>query len=106
MEPEVVELAHVLNKMGARITGMGTSIIQIEGVESLQGMEHAIIPDRIEAGTLMAAAGLTRGNIKILHCPLHHLEAVVNKLVESGMEIDPKERASAQLEAAESEASM
>lgn len=90
MEPEVVELAHVLNKMGAKITGMGTSIIQIEGVESLQGMEHAIIPDRIEAGTLMAAAGLTRGNIKILHCPLHHLEAVVNKLVESGMEISPE----------------
>ena len=90
MEPEVVELAHVLNKMGAKITGMGTSIIQIEGVESLQGVEHTIIPDRIEAGTLMVAAGLTRGNIKILQCPPHHLEAVVNKLVESGMEITPE----------------
>ena len=49
-----------------------------------------MIPDRIEAGTLMVAAGLTRGNIKILHCPLHHMEAVVNKLRESGMEIDPE----------------
>jgi len=88
MEPEVVELAQVLNKMGARIDGMGTKVIQIEGVESLQATDHVIIPDRIEAGTLMAAAGLTRGNIKILNCPVRHLEAVISKLVESGMEIE------------------
>jgi UDP-N-acetylglucosamine 1-carboxyvinyltransferase len=88
MEPEVVELAQVLNKMGARIDGMGTKVIQIEGVESLQAMDHEIVPDRIEAGTLMAAAGLTRGNIKILNCPVRHLEAVISKLVESGMEIE------------------
>lgn len=90
MEPEVVELANVLNKMGARIKGAGTPLIEIEGVESLQPVEHSIMPDRIEAGTLMVAAGLTRGNIKILNCPLHHMEMVVNKLRESGMEIDPE----------------
>lgn len=90
MEPEVVELANVLNKMGARIKGAGTPLIEIEGVELLQPVEHSIMPDRIEAGTLMVAAGLTRGNIKILNCPLHHMEMVVNKLRESGMEIDPE----------------
>ena len=88
MEPEVVDLANVLNKMGAKINGAGTSLIEIEGVESLQAVEHTIIPDRIEAGTLMVAAGLTRGNIKLLNCPLHHMEAVVLKLRETGMEID------------------
>jgi UDP-N-acetylglucosamine 1-carboxyvinyltransferase len=88
MEPEVVELANVLNKMGAKISGTGTQWIEIEGVESLQAIEHSIIPDRIEAGTLMVAAGLTRGNIRILNCPLHHMETVVHKLREAGMEID------------------
>ena len=88
MEPEVVDLADVLNKMGARISGAGTGLIEIEGVESLHAVEHTVIPDRIEAGTLMIAAGLTRGNIKILHCPLQHLQAVVHKLRESGMEIE------------------
>ena len=90
MEPEVVDLANVLNRMGAKIQGAGTSLIEIEGVELLRPVEHSIIPDRIEAGTLMVAAGLTRGNIKILNCPLHHMEMVVNKLRESGMEIDPE----------------
>lgn len=88
MEPEVVDLANVLTKMGAKINGAGTSLIEIEGVESLQAAEHSIIPDRIEAGTLMVAAGLTRGNIKILRCPLQQMETVVSKLRESGMEID------------------
>ena len=88
MEQEVVELANLLNKMGARINGAGTPLIEIEGVESLQAVEHSIIPDRIEAGTLMVAAGLTRGNIKILNCPLYHMETIVHKLRESGMEID------------------
>ena len=88
MEPEVVDLANVLNKMGAKINGAGTSLIEIEGVESLQAVEHTIIPDRIEAGTLMVAAGLTRGNIKLLNCPLQHMEAVILKLRETGMEID------------------
>jgi UDP-N-acetylglucosamine 1-carboxyvinyltransferase len=90
MEPEVVDLANVLNKMGAKINGAGTSVIEIEGVRSLQGVEHKIVPDRIEAGTLMVAAGLTRGNIKILNCPLSEMEMVVHKLRESGMEIEPE----------------
>ena len=89
MEPEVVDLAKVLRKMGAKITGAGTSLIEIEGVEALHAVEHSIIPDRIEAGTLMVAAGLTRGNIRILNCPLHHMETLVHKLREAGMEIDP-----------------
>jgi UDP-N-acetylglucosamine 1-carboxyvinyltransferase len=88
IEPEVVDLANALNHMGAKIKGMGTSIIEIEGVKSLYAAEHSIAPDRIEAGTLMIAAGLTRGNIKILRCPLQHMEAVVKKLREAGMEIE------------------
>jgi UDP-N-acetylglucosamine 1-carboxyvinyltransferase len=88
MEPEVVDLANVLSKMGAKITGAGTGLIEIEGVESLQAVEHSVIPDRIEAGTLMVAAGLTRGNIRILNCPLYYMETVVHKLREAGMEIE------------------
>ncbi len=88
MEPEVVDLATLLGKMGAKIKGAGTPLIEIEGVDALHAVEHTIIPDRIEAGTLMVAAGLTRGNIRILNCPMQHMEAVVNKLRESGMEID------------------
>lgn len=88
MEPEVVELGEVLNRIGAKISGLGTSVIEIEGVQSLHPIEYSVIPDRIEAGTLMVAAGLTRGNINILNCPFHHMEAVVNKLRDSGMEIE------------------
>jgi UDP-N-acetylglucosamine 1-carboxyvinyltransferase len=88
MEPEVVDLATALGKMGAKIKGAGTPLIEVEGVDSLHAVEHTIISDRIEAGTLMVAAGLTRGNIRILNCPLQHMKAVVNKLRESGMEID------------------
>ena len=86
-EPEVVELAEVLNKMGARISGAGSNIIRIKGVKKLTATEHTIIPDRIEAGTFMIAAGVTRGNIHIRNCNLDHMEAVVNKLREAGMEI-------------------
>lgn len=89
MEPEVVDLANALNKMGAKIQGAGTSLIEIEGVDSLHSTEHTIIPDRIEAGTLMVAAGLTQGNIRIRNCPLSEMEMVVHKLRESGMEIEP-----------------
>jgi len=91
MEPEVVDLANVLIKMGAKIDGAGTRSIKIEGVESLQPVEHTIISDRIEAGTLMVAAGLTRGNIKLLHCPIENMETLVSKLRESGMEIDSED---------------
>jgi UDP-N-acetylglucosamine 1-carboxyvinyltransferase len=88
MEPEVVDLAHVLNKMGAKIMGAGTGLVEIEGVESLHAVEHSIIPDRIEAGTLMVAAGLTRGNMKILNCFLPQMESIIHKLRDSGVEIE------------------
>jgi UDP-N-acetylglucosamine 1-carboxyvinyltransferase len=84
----MIPFVNFLNKMGAKISGAGTNLIEIEGVKSLHAVEHRIIPDRIEAGTLMVAAGLTRGNIKILHCPLSEMEMVVHKLRESGMEIE------------------
>jgi UDP-N-acetylglucosamine 1-carboxyvinyltransferase len=86
-EPEVVELAGVLNKMGAHISGAGSRIIRIRGVKHLRGTEHTIIPDRIEAGTFMVAAGVTKGNVYIRNCNLDHMEAIVNKLREAGMEI-------------------
>lgn len=88
MEPEVVDLAHFLKKMGAKIEGAGTGVIEIEGVEGLSPAEHTVISDRIEAGTLMVAAGMTRGNIKLLRCPVHHMEIVIHKLRETGMEIE------------------
>ena len=84
-EPEVEELARVLNKMGARIHGAGTPLITIEGVDELQPVEHAIIPDRIEAGTLMVAAALTRGNLLLRDCLPEHLEAVIGKLRAAGV---------------------
>lgn len=90
-EPEVVELANALNKMGAKIRGAGTDVIIIDGVETLFPAEHTIIPDRIEAGTLMVAAGITRGNIKLHQCSLGHMEAVVTKLTEAGLEIFQEE---------------
>jgi UDP-N-acetylglucosamine 1-carboxyvinyltransferase len=86
-EPEVAELAVVLNKMGARVSGAGTSVLRIDGVEGLHGTEHTVVADRIEAGTFMVAAGLTQGNLRLLNCPMPHLDAVVNKLREAGLEI-------------------
>jgi UDP-N-acetylglucosamine 1-carboxyvinyltransferase len=86
-EPEVEELARVLIKMGARIHGAGTPLVTIEGVDDLLPVEHAIIPDRIEAGTLMIAAALTRGNLLLQDCLPEHLEAVSSKLRAAGVEI-------------------
>jgi len=86
-EPEVVALADTLNQMGANITGAGTSIVRIEGVASLHPVSAAIIPDRIESGTFMIAAALTRGNVKLLDCEPEHLEAVIHKLRLAGTEI-------------------
>ena len=67
-EPEVEELGRVLNKMGAKVRGAGTSLVTVEGVEELQPVEHAIIPDRIEAGTLLVAAAITRGDVLVRDC--------------------------------------
>jgi len=86
-EPEVVNLADVLKSMGAKISGAGTDVITIKGVTSLKPTESAIIPDRIEAGTFMIAAGMTRGEINVMGCNPHHLEALINKLKDSGMKI-------------------
>jgi UDP-N-acetylglucosamine 1-carboxyvinyltransferase len=86
-EPEVVALAEVLKKMGAKISGAGSKIIVIEGVKRLTATEHTIIADRIEAGTFMVAAGVTSGNIHIRNCNVAHMEATVTKLREAGMEI-------------------
>jgi UDP-N-acetylglucosamine 1-carboxyvinyltransferase len=86
-EPEVEELARVLNKMGARIHGAGTPLITVEGVDELQPVEHSIIPDRIEAGTLLVAAAITRGDVLVRDCLPEHLEAVLAKLRASGVEV-------------------
>jgi UDP-N-acetylglucosamine 1-carboxyvinyltransferase len=86
-EPEIVNLADVLKGMGAKISGAGTDVITIEGVTSLQPVEAAIIPDRIEAGTFMIAAGMTRGEVNIFGCNPRHMEALINKLRDTGMKI-------------------
>jgi UDP-N-acetylglucosamine 1-carboxyvinyltransferase len=88
-EPEVIDLADYLNLMGARISGAGSDVITIEGVEGLSAAEHTIIPDRIEAGTYMVAAAATRGEVTLRGCRLDHLEALVGKLREAGVEIAP-----------------
>src|SRR3954470_24986068 len=86
-EPEVEELALVLNKMGARIQGAGTSIITIEGVDELHPIEHAIIPDRIEAGTFAVAAAMTRGDVLLEGARPEHLDAVIAKLRAAGVTV-------------------
>src|ERR671938_476604 len=86
-EPEIADLAELLNKMGARVRGAGTPTIQIEGVESLGGAEHTIIPDRIETGTFIVAAALTQGRLEIKDCCPEHLESVIAKLREVGVVI-------------------
>ncbi|MCE5265502.1 MAG: UDP-N-acetylglucosamine 1-carboxyvinyltransferase, partial [Deltaproteobacteria bacterium] len=87
-EPEVVNLADVLVAMGARIRGAGTDVITIEGVKSLHPAEAAVIPDRIEAGTFLIAAGMTGGDVRVLGCNPLHLEALTAKLRDAGMRID------------------
>jgi len=88
-EPEIVNLADVLKGMGAKISGAGTDVITITGVTKLSATEASIIPDRIEAGTFMIAAGMTRGEINVLGCNPQHLEALINKLRDTGMKITP-----------------
>ncbi len=84
-EPEVQDLARMLNAMGARISGAGNHVIEIEGVEHLHGADHSVINDRIEAGTLMVAAAITGGNVLIRGARADDLEATVAKLQESGV---------------------
>jgi UDP-N-acetylglucosamine 1-carboxyvinyltransferase len=87
-EPEVVDLAHLLNTMGAKVEGAGTSTITIHGVSALGGTRHRIIPDRIEAGTFAVAAAITGGDVSIRDCQPMHLEAITAKLEESGARIE------------------
>jgi UDP-N-acetylglucosamine 1-carboxyvinyltransferase len=87
-EPEVLDCADLLNKMGAKIKGAGTPEMRIEGVEKLTGAEHRIIPDRIECGTFMIAAAITNGELELKNCNLDHLIAVTDRLEEVGVKIE------------------
>ena len=87
-EPEVIDLGNMLNAMGANISGLGTPFLRIEGVERLTGVEHTVIPDRIEAATLMVAAAITGGSVEIENVRLTHLTAVIEKLREIGVRIE------------------
>lgn len=86
-EPEIVDLVDYLKKMGAKISGGGSSILEIEGVSTLKPAEHAVIADRIEAGTLLLAGAITGGQVTVTNCVPGHLDAMVSKLKESGIQI-------------------
>ncbi|MGL4366842.1 MAG: UDP-N-acetylglucosamine 1-carboxyvinyltransferase [Brevinemataceae bacterium] len=86
-EPEVIDLANLLNKMGAKISGAGTDCITIEGVDTLHSAEHDIIPDRIETGTFIIAAAITGGEITITHCNPSHLEEPIRLFKQAGIQI-------------------
>lgn len=87
-EPEIIDLANYLNVMGAKIRGAGTNVIKIDGVDRLEGKNYTIIPDRIEAGTYMVAAAMTRGNVYIENAISEHLKPVIAKLKEAGVTIE------------------
>jgi UDP-N-acetylglucosamine 1-carboxyvinyltransferase len=88
-EPEVSDLAALLNKMGAQVEGAGTSTIRIHGVSKLRGARHRIIPDRIEAATFIIAAALTGGDLTVANCDPRHLGALLHKLEECGLKLSP-----------------
>ena len=87
-EPEIEDLAELLNKMGARVRGAGSKKIVIEGVENLGGAQHTIIPDRIETGTFITAAAITKGELEIRDCEPQHLTSVIEKFREVGVAIE------------------
>ncbi|KAF5053299.1 UDP-N-acetylglucosamine 1-carboxyvinyltransferase [anaerobic digester metagenome] len=87
-EPEIQDLAEFLNSCGAKISGHGTSVVRIQGVESLHGTSYRVMPDRIEAGTYLVAAGITKGDLTLKDCPVDALDAVIFKLKEMGMVIE------------------
>src|SRR5512142_2665335 len=86
-EPEVADLADLLNKMGAQIEGAGTSTIRVRGVSKLHGAKHRIIPDRIEAGTFIVAGALTGGDLNVVGCEPKHLDAILQKLSDAGVKV-------------------
>lgn len=87
-EPEIVDLGECLIKMGAKITGLGTETITIEGVSSLSGTEHEILPDRIETGTYIIATGMTGGTVRLQNARTEHLSSVLGLLSQAGMEVE------------------
>ncbi len=87
-EPEVVDLAHCLLAMGAKISGHGTDVIRVVGIAALKGATHAIMSDRIEAGTFLAAAAATRGNVTLTNAPVASLDPVIDKLREAGAKVE------------------
>ncbi|MCM3128325.1 MULTISPECIES: UDP-N-acetylglucosamine 1-carboxyvinyltransferase [unclassified Paenibacillus] len=90
-EPEIVDLANYLNGMGAKVRGAGTGVIRIDGVDKLHGVKHTVIPDRIEAGTYMAAAAITGGDVYVEGAISDHLGPVISKMEEMGVTIIPDE---------------
>ena len=90
-EPEIADLAHMLNAMGAKISGIGSPRLMIEGVGELHPVEYRVIPDRIEAGTFMVAAAITNGRLRIRNCRLDDMMAVVDKLRSIGVTVDPED---------------
>lgn len=98
MEPEIIDLANCLNKMGAKIEGAGTNVIQIIGVKKLRDISYNVMPDRIEAGTLLCMVAVTGGKVKINNVVTNHISPIINKLEESGCHIK-QERNSVYMEA-------
>ncbi|PSL40638.1 UDP-N-acetylglucosamine 1-carboxyvinyltransferase [Planomicrobium soli] len=90
-EPEIVDLANYINEMGGRVVGAGTDTMRIEGVKELNGAEHYIIPDRVEAGTFMVAAAITEGDVIIENAVPEHMAALISKLEEMGVDIQEVE---------------
>jgi len=90
-EPEIVDLANFLNAMGAKVRGAGTGMIRIEGVDALHGVTHTVIPDRVEAGTYMIAAAITRGDVFVEGAIADHLTPVISKLQEMGVVVEEDE---------------
>lgn len=90
-EPEVTDLIHLLRKMGAEISGDETSTLRIRGVNKLKGATHAVIPDRIEAGTFLIAGAITRGDVTVTHCEPAHLGALVEKLGKAGVRVEARD---------------
>ncbi len=87
-EPEIVDLGNFLQKMGARIEGLGTKFIRVEGVPGLRSTDYRIIPDRIEAGTFLVAGAITGGSIRVTHCNPEHIAEILEKLKETGMTLE------------------
>jgi UDP-N-acetylglucosamine 1-carboxyvinyltransferase len=100
-EPEITDLVIMLRKMGAKISGDGTSTLRIEGVEKLHGCEHSVIPDRIEAGTFLVAGAITGGDLTIENCAPEHLGAVIAKMQQAGVRIDTLNKTSLRVRPAE-----